>query len=60
VYLALALASGARGKHDEVIGYSNQALEMDPDYAEAYGLRGQAQIKKGHLDQAIEDYRQSA
>lgn len=42
---------------DQAIGYLNQALEIDPNYAPAYNALGYAYYKKKDFGQAAEAYR---
>ena len=44
-----------KGKYDEGIQDFNKAIELKPDYAEAYRNRGTAYFKKGEPTKAIED-----
>lgn len=47
------------GKYDEAIGYADKALEINPDYAGAYNLRGLALYYKDEPDlskKAIADF----
>ena len=41
---------------DGAITQLNEAIRLDPNYAEAYRVRGVANREKGNLDQAIVDY----
>ena len=41
------------------IGEYDKAIELKPDYAQAYGVRGIAYSEKGDLDAAIKDYRKA-
>jgi tetratricopeptide (TPR) repeat protein len=45
-----------RQRYDEAIAEFNKAIEIDPDFADAYYNRGIANSKKGNLNQAISDY----
>jgi len=55
-----ASAQGAvyldRQMYDEAIAEFNKAIEIDPDFADAYYNRGIANSKKGNLEKAISDY----
>jgi tetratricopeptide (TPR) repeat protein len=42
--------------YDEAIAEYSKAIELKPDYAEAYNCRGDAYYYKGSYDQAIYDY----
>ncbi|MCX5692556.1 MAG: tetratricopeptide repeat protein, partial [Candidatus Omnitrophica bacterium] len=44
-----------KGKYDEAISEYNEAIEINPNYAEAYSNRGDAYAKQGNLSQAISD-----
>jgi len=41
---------------DKAIAEYNEAIELDPKYADAYFNRGNANYNKGQYDQAIDDY----
>jgi tetratricopeptide (TPR) repeat protein len=41
---------------DKAIAEYNEAIELDPKYADAYFNRGNANFNKGQYDQAIADY----
>jgi tetratricopeptide (TPR) repeat protein len=41
---------------DKAIAEYNEAIELDPKYADAYLNRGNANYNKGQYDQAIDDY----
>ncbi|MDH3929743.1 MAG: tetratricopeptide repeat protein, partial [Deltaproteobacteria bacterium] len=43
-------------QYDEAIGAFSEAIELNPQYAEAYRNRGLAWAKKGEFNQAISDY----
>ena len=45
-----------QGKLDEAIEAYNKALELKPDYADAYYNMGNALQDQGKLDEAIEAY----
>jgi len=45
-----------KGKYDQAISYYNQALEKNPNYANAYLSRGAAYSLKGQNEQAILDF----
>lgn len=42
-------------KYDDAIAYFDKAIEVDPNEATAYSLRGSAFLHKGELDRAIFD-----
>jgi protein O-mannosyl-transferase len=48
-----------QGRPDEAIPHFNQAIEIKPDYAEAYYNRGVAYGKLGRGTEAIADFRRS-
>ncbi len=50
----IALLEG--GQYDRAIAIFDEALEINPRYAEAYNFRGVAYDEKGQYDQAISDY----
>jgi len=52
--LVLGMALMALTKHDEVLGEMRATLEMDPDNAMAYLLKGEALFHKGDFYQARE------
>jgi tetratricopeptide (TPR) repeat protein len=45
-----------RKMYDDAIAEFNKAIEINPDYTDAYYNRGLSNAKKGNLDQAISDY----
>lgn len=45
--------------YDGAIVNYNKAIELKPDYAEAYNSRGNAYYSKGDNEQAIKDYTKS-
>ena len=45
-----------KGQWDKAIAEYNKAIELNPEYAEAYYNRGLAHYHKGQYDQAISDY----
>ncbi len=45
-----------QGKYSEAISKFNQAISMNPNYAEAYGERAAVYSKKGDLNRAIADF----
>ena len=49
-------AYSAKGEHDKAIKDYTEAIQLDPDYSEAYYNRGNAYFGKGEHDKAIKDY----
>ena len=47
------------GKFDKAIVDLSKAIQLNPDYATAYGNRGAAYVGKGEVNQAIKDYTKS-
>ena len=45
-----------KGDFDRAIADFNRAIELKPDYAEAYNNRGNAYSDKGDFDHAIADF----
>ena len=45
-----------KGQWNKAIAEYNEAIELDPKYADAYFNRGNAYFNKGQYDQAIADY----
>ncbi|MBI4232409.1 tetratricopeptide repeat protein [Candidatus Peregrinibacteria bacterium] len=63
-YLIEGNTKAARGKHKEAITFYDMVLELDPNNAEAYYLRGKSKellgaTNKEQLAKAIEDYNKS-
>jgi tetratricopeptide (TPR) repeat protein len=48
-----------RGNLEEAIDHFRQALQIDPDYAEAHGNLGNALLERGALEEALEHYREA-
>ena len=46
------------GGNDRAIEYFTEALDLDPEYTEAYNAKGVAYHEKGDYEQAIADYYQ--
>ena len=44
------------GQYEKAIECFDQALELDPEFADAYTFRGLAYYKQWYLDEAIDDY----
>lgn len=55
VYLLSSEVLSLRWEYDCAIEYITKALELNPDNAEAYALRGQVHLQKGDYDRAITD-----
>ena len=47
------------GQYDQAIAYFNEALEINPRYADAYDNRGLAYYYKGQYDKACSDWRRA-
>ena len=47
------------GSVDEAIAHSQRALQIKPDYVEAYNNLGNALLKKGNVDEAIAHYQKA-
>ena len=52
----LGVALQEQGKFQEAVQTFNKAIEMKPDYAEAYNNRGNALCEPGQLNEALESY----
>jgi tetratricopeptide (TPR) repeat protein len=46
------------GRFDDAIAALSQAINLEPDYAEAYNNRGLAYYEKKEYAQALEDFKQ--
>ncbi len=55
-YVNSAFAHLERGDYEQAIEDYNKAIELDPDFAEAYYLRGVAYYVFDDPEQAIEDF----
>jgi tetratricopeptide (TPR) repeat protein len=55
LYQSAAL-SYLREEYAPAADYATRALAENPDYAEAYNVRGLASVKKGDYPRAIEDF----
>ena len=54
-WVAKSRAANDAGKYDEAISYADQAIQSDPNDAEAYNARGQALSYQGQQKKAISD-----
>ena len=50
----------AQGEYHKAIEEYTKAIELEPDYAEAYRYRGNAWARLGEFGRAIKDYRKAA
>ncbi|MBI3734995.1 tetratricopeptide repeat protein [Candidatus Sumerlaeota bacterium] len=50
----LAYSLSNQGRYDEAIPYYKRAIELNPDYADAFGSYGFALLQSGKVDEAIE------
>jgi formylglycine-generating enzyme required for sulfatase activity/tetratricopeptide (TPR) repeat protein len=55
-HLNRGLAYGDNGQYDEAVGEFTEAIELAPDYAEAYSCRGATYSQKRQYDEAIRDF----
>ena len=55
-YLELATNQFRIGNHAESVPYYDRFLELDPDYVEAYYIRGQAKYYAEQYESAISDF----
>ena len=55
-YYKAGLAKGQQGEYDEAIEDFNEAIRLNPNYAEAYYYRGEAKRRLEDYQGAIEDY----
>lgn len=58
-FLDSATAKWKEGKHEEAIALCDQALELNPKFAEAYSRRGTAKYDLGKYEEAIADYNEA-
>ena len=55
-YQQRARAHTHKGAHDKAVADCDEALRLDPQFADAYFTRGTACLQKRHYEKAIEDY----
>jgi superkiller protein 3 len=55
----LGVALKAKGQLEEAIEAYRKAIQLDPNYANAYSNLGSALYDKGQLEEAIEAYRKA-
>lgn len=51
-----AYKANKAGKYDEAISYAGKAIQIKPDYADAYNARGLALYNKDQSEKAIKDF----
>jgi tetratricopeptide (TPR) repeat protein len=56
VEMNLGDALARKGQPDEAMAHFEQAIKLQPDYAEAYYNRGNVLYAKGRIDEAITDF----
>lgn len=59
-FVMLAANAIAVEDYQNAIHHANQAIDLNPNQAEAYFLRGQARLKLGDREAAIADLKQAA
>jgi tetratricopeptide (TPR) repeat protein len=59
VEMNLGDALARKGQPDEAMAHFEQAINLQPDYAEAYYNRGNVLYAKGRIDEAIADFEKS-
>ncbi|TEU14951.1 MAG: tetratricopeptide repeat protein [Anaerolineales bacterium] len=59
IYFSRGFAYAAKGEYDRGIADYDQAIQLQPDFAEAYSNRGDAYMFKHDYDRAIADYGQA-
>ena len=52
----LAWVFGGRHQFDQSIDWANKALELRPDFPDAYGIIGDAELELGRYDDALDHY----
>lgn len=55
----MALSLALCGKHEQALNTINRALELDPQFAEAYNKKGDCLYKLGRIEEALEAYKKS-
>ena len=55
IFINLGNIYSRKGNYEQAFPDFNKAIEMEPDYAEAYRERGITYVNNGDLDQAISD-----
>jgi len=56
VQMNLADALARKGQSDEAMVHYEEAIQLQPNYADAYYNRGNVLFAKGHIDEAIADW----
>jgi tetratricopeptide (TPR) repeat protein len=59
VYIARGLVYQDMGNHQFAVNDFNSAINLDPNFAEAYYRRGVSKLKSRRYHEAIEDFRKS-
>lgn len=55
-YFKLGLAKVIFGQYSAAITYFDTAIQLNPDDANAYAVRGVARARLGNMDEANEDF----
>ena len=55
----LALKRGGEASKTELLSYFNNAIQLDPQYARAFGNRGLVYLEMKQFDKALRDFNQS-
>jgi tetratricopeptide (TPR) repeat protein len=58
-YIALGAIHIAANEYDAAIAVYDEALEINPQFAQAYHERGRAKLLKGDKDGSVEDIKQA-
>ena len=58
-YIGLSYQQEKKGRYEEAIKEYNQAIELNPNFAEAYNNRGNAKHELRRYEEAIKDYDQA-